>query len=500
MLCITKNTTILLYGYNVNSEQAYNQLLGNGYKSVYLLDRNAAHIRTEQNIDIYTADEIIEKVDVDNTVSIICLRDFRKHKMVAEFLYETGFRYIVFLPNDMNMDVEIDAMLRRVYSCYYIADLENCVVLEYQDCFMDRYDDANTIILERENEVWVRCPRELVYWITRERVTQDEQKAGCSNRWEDVDIPIMEQASFVQLMKFLNHDKGLVELYTKEKLKRFEKREEKKDESSLIEERRNLFNVYCQHFSRGMSFFEASPGAAEWNNKGYFNLKDGHHRSTFLAYKGCRYIPIRISKEDYRKWKNESKLESLKKLLIDKEVLSYPIEHPCFVNWKVENEWQSETLLQWVMRHLYRRDISDLIVVDMTDSLGYYGRNFVRRGVKEIIVISRNNWEHDVINAISKLLYTEKMKVNSTEEAMSSNNGGRVLALLGKDFLNRVDFKDLINWLRNTNPEAMTLEFDKDSQLIKKICNELSFYSYMKIFDSFNHGKTEVGILYKKKC
>lgn len=500
MLCITKNTTILLYGYNVNSERAHNQLLGNGYKSVYLLDRNAKHIRISQNIAIYTADEIIKKVDMDNTVSIICLRDFRKHKAVAEFLCETGFRYIVFLPNDMNMDVETDAMLRRVYGCYYIADLENCVVPEYLDCFMDRYDDTNTIILERENEVWVRCPRELVYCITREKVIAEGQKAGYSEVWEDVDMPIIEQASFVQLMKFLNHDNGSSELYVVEKLKRLGNRELEKDETALLEERSNLFNVYCQHFSRGMSFFEASPGEAEWNDKGYFNLNDGHHRSIFLAYKGCRYIPVRISKEDYRKWKNESELESLKKLLIDKEVLPYPIEHPCFINWKVENEWQSETLLQWLNKQCYRHDMSELTVVDVTDSLGYYGRNFLRRGVKEVIVISCDKGEYDVINAINNLLYTGKMKVSSTEDALPNSNGGKVLALLGKDFLNRTDFNNLISWFRNTEPEAMTLEIEKTSQLIKKICNEIPNYSYLKIFDGFNQGKIEVGILYKKKC
>ena len=89
------------------------------------------------------------------------------------------------------------------------------------------------------------------------------------------------------------------------------------------------------------------------------------------------------------------------------------------------------------------------------------------------------------------------MKVNSTEDTLPNSNDGKVLALLGKDFLNRIDFNNLVSWFRNTELEAMTLEFDKDSQLIKKICNEMSYYNYLKIFDSFNHGKTEVGILYK---
>ncbi|MFR2694497.1 MAG: hypothetical protein ACLTBV_31760 [Enterocloster bolteae] len=72
----------------------------------------------------------------------------------------------------------------------------------------------------------------------------------------------------------------------------------------LIEKRFREFEIMQHELNCGMDFFINHPAKAKWNSKGYFNLIDGHHRTTFLYYSGITKIPVQITRGDYESWCN----------------------------------------------------------------------------------------------------------------------------------------------------------------------------------------------------
>lgn len=72
------------------------------------------------------------------------------------------------------------------------------------------------------------------------------------------------------------------------------------EKGKILKDRYKLFEIYEKAFETNRDFFIDSAPRARWNKGGYFNIEDGHHRATYLFYKGIWDIPIRIQRTDQK--------------------------------------------------------------------------------------------------------------------------------------------------------------------------------------------------------
>jgi hypothetical protein len=79
-------------------------------------------------------------------------------------------------------------------------------------------------------------------------------------------------------------------------------------------------------------FFVRNAPEAAWNPRGHFNLTSGKHRATFLVSKGCKFIALSMSADDYAQYLNQPALEQLMNAAQDHggRPLPTPVLHPFF--------------------------------------------------------------------------------------------------------------------------------------------------------------------------
>ena len=104
------------------------------------------------------------------------------------------------------------------------------------------------------------------------------------------------------------------------------------------------------------SFFVKNAVWADYNEKGYFNIKSGKHRVVFMLVKGKRYIPLRIKKSDYEKWSNVTKAKEMKCVLdrMGRESLPVILGNPFFYDYPCNTSSFYEQVLINLLSTIYQ--------------------------------------------------------------------------------------------------------------------------------------------------
>ena len=148
---------------------------------------------------------------------------------------------------------------------------------------------------------------------------------------------------------------------------------------NILENRKGIYDEMLNEYELNSRFFYENAPEAVWNEKGYFNLKTGKHRSIFLLNKKCRYIPLCISKYDEEKWIqfHESKrlysfLEKNKKVFINA-----PIDNPFFLKYKNRTGDFWPNVLRWIVCFLaeYTYKLYGKVKFEGIQVLNLYERN-----------------------------------------------------------------------------------------------------------------------------
>lgn len=132
----------------------------------------------------------------------------------------------------------------------------------------------------------------------------------------------------------------------------------------------------------GMKFFVQHPAVGAWNENGFFNLLDGHHRSSFLYNAGYRYIPVQITKEDYKKWCNRNQAEKVHQAILKQQRSEFyqPILNPYFLALQPHREAVFKSRLHMIMEYFNNTRFENQKVIDIGANLGYFGMHFARMG------------------------------------------------------------------------------------------------------------------------
>ena len=150
-----------------------------------------------------------------------------------------------------------------------------------------------------------------------------------------------------------------------------------------------------------MDYFIESSAYVRWNEKGYFNIIDGHHRASYLAYKGYQLIPVRMDKGDFLKWENKGGINKLE----DFSAVLCPIPLPAYLNEEVIYEPQWKKVIDFYYSVLISQGKTGLKFIEADANLGYYARYFNRADWFQTYVLTQNQEESEKCSLINSMLW-----------------------------------------------------------------------------------------------
>lgn len=304
MFDINRKTPIMLYGFSTRGIPVYEQMKSAGYDVKGFFDRNAVKLRARGQENIWTVEEY-SIGDKEETVVVICFENAIEQNKVAEYLYENGFCKIVYLPIGMEYRQSPASQMREIYN-FLLEERYKLLkeIPEYEELRAE--GNAGNIIKKGNGRYTIWMPIEYVYTDNIIRIPYAEEKQKNKEFINFVhqfmDIPLYMNHIYLSLYRCFLGQGELDENYF-----RFQNLEDRRTDfelykARLLKDRYQLFCIFEQEYNRGSSFFVDSAPRAVWNEKGYFNLTDGHHRSAFLYVMGCTSLPIVITENEYMKY------------------------------------------------------------------------------------------------------------------------------------------------------------------------------------------------------
>lgn len=177
-------------------------------------------------------------------------------------------------------------------------------------------------------------------------------------------------------------------------------------DEQLIEKRYREFMNMQRELNQGMTFFIEHPAVAKWNPKGYFNLVDGHHRTSFLYYSGLSRIPVQITKEDYELWSNKETALAVKAFIVEqkRDEFYQPILNPYFLKLHTYREGFTKNRLHHLLEYFSAMRFDGKRVVDIGANLGYMGQAFCRMGA-DVTLIEPDLLHFELLQKVNELLH-----------------------------------------------------------------------------------------------
>lgn len=502
-MIISKDTTFYLYGYTYSAKEAYEALAEAGYSVRGYIDRNAQLYRDKCKIPMYSVEEL-EDLEKTNVVVIILLRNVVSHEEVAKFLASKGFVYILYLPSAMNLVAQHENALRTIYnllSAGYASDIVGKNIPPYNECFFYSNDARKCFVSETVNTMVVRCPWTLAYCPTLEwRRDNEHVKRGIDKIWDENDIPIVAQRLYAGLIEYhgnlLDETDG-INFYIQHRKTQMSYAEETSSAKEL-KNRILILDMMEEKFNEGLEYYENAPAEAVWNSKGYFNIVDGAHRCHFLMSKGMKYVPIRISKKDYERWYNASVLEKCISYIEEHRIVKsrVHIPHPAFSAFSSEMEWKRKTILEYIFRWIYLRDLSGKRMLEISDYNSYFARNLYRRGVGLAVSYEPNDDGREFARLLNELLYTQDVMLVSDMETVEIEGKYQITCIINPDE-KYVSQKMIIDTINKYSEGIIFWQSRTEKFLEEKadILTKTAFKYYRCIFNGYN-GKcmSEFGI------
>lgn len=156
------------------------------------------------------------------------------------------------------------------------------------------------------------------------------------------------------------------------------------DAPTLIEKRYFEFEVMERSFVSGDGFFRALPVKVVFNRRGYFNIKDGHHRASYLVARGARRVWCELAREDLAQWEGS---EAVRDRLADwlatkpKEPRTYtPLLVPGFLERPAYRDHTAMSRMDRILRYLGPTKVRGKRVLDIGSNIGFYAQQFSRMG------------------------------------------------------------------------------------------------------------------------
>lgn len=279
---LDKSIPILIYGAGEQGRNICRLLNESGYLMQGFIDKAWTQTTLLDEIPLYPISCFIrEKNRFLNSIIILSLQNGLQHEKTARYLGDKGFIKLVYLPMHIGQDLETRSILRKAYRNILNGAFDAVGKIPF-------YSDCSSLIITIE-----KTERYTVFWcpVDMLRIAGDDSPPIC----------VQEPGPYTELIKYLQGEQANIELYLD-----MQKRLNRHSRDQLLEDRKELFQVYEQAFRYEQSFFTDSPARVIWNPSGWFQVLDGLHRIHFLLHKGYQAVPVYAVNQDYHAFLQEN--------------------------------------------------------------------------------------------------------------------------------------------------------------------------------------------------
>lgn len=374
-----KNSPIILYGAATIGCLLDEYLTDFGYLIKGFMDLRAAEIKELHGKKVYSPDSADLPKD---SIIIIAVKNVFEHSRIAEDLSKKGFCKLIYRPyaSLKGQGDQAENQLNNIYDL--ISDYKERKVPFEGKVPVSHFTTRSLlklsgIVSEADTMLTVNIPITLLF---SDRVPQMPEFSVLFMR------PHLSFVKYILGMAGGESDSFL--RYCRDaatKVGGFET-------TALWENNvvRNQAEVYAQMnhmYDLDKNFFIDQAPKVQWNEKRYFNLQSGKHRSTFLAAKGNNYIAVQMSKEDFNAWVQASVALEIEPVLREKyrQGLSVPIENPYFYEYSCLEEPFWYQLVRTVMERVSEIDYQNSSVNLLPDrkfSVALSDSGFTKRFIK----------------------------------------------------------------------------------------------------------------------
>lgn len=371
--CFTKELRLILYGVNFVSEGLYHTLKDAGYHVEAFFDRRHRELDGQYPVPVCAlSEDPFESEEKDGFCVAILLQNAMQHESIARKFLKRGYRRILFAPMSGGLQDEMAEALRKAYNLLLEGEYQELrdIPILHEDLFEQEAAALHSVIREEGDHLVVWVPVELL-------------RSGLDflEYPESINIPLSAYTHYLELFQYLQGEGGDCQIY----LERWEALRYKFPNSytdkDFLMQRKQLLETYMTELNKGMNFFTSSAATAVWNDElKALNLVDGHHRSVFLLMQGFRYIPVRITREDFQKWNLACRSERLNACLSNGGKRPH-ILHPGYKKICEISDRTDLLQLQSIQRYMaVRRDtwLEGMSVLDLSGTYGYFARNALR--------------------------------------------------------------------------------------------------------------------------
>lgn len=388
--CFSKDLKIILYGVNAISRKIYGSLKKAGYHVAAFFDKRYKELKDQCPIPVYElSDNPYIHLEKDNLCVIILLQNAMQHEKIAESLLRQGYQKILFAPVGSRLQRETEIAYRILYNIFLSEQFDDLIEIPLfqEKLFQRRISVQHSIIREDGNCIVVWCPIELLYTGHKNLSSDTAQYAN---------IPIVSILPYNELFHYLQGNETACTSY----LNKFGVHSylfpTRYTDVDVLIQRKQLLEIYSAELNYGMDFFISSAPMSIWNSAyRVFNLIDGHHRCSFLAMQGFRFLPIRISKSDLSEWDISDPAGAQLDLLIGVgKALS--ILHPKYKLIHETADRNNLLQLESIQNYLITNRntwFENQSVLDASDTYGYYARNALRMRATRAISLVRGRKE-----------------------------------------------------------------------------------------------------------
>ncbi len=506
---IKKNMRYIIYGAGGNCYHIKRLFEKERYSITAILDRRAEEIHNIDDTPVYTPEQFASLEQLkDNSVIIVSVKNVFDHINIARELIALGYRNIIYKPFPIlhgEHDEEWDSI---DYAYEAIVEEEVLSNLIRREIACSREDHLlifkDELMIEEGSET-VMC------WIPIELV--------CNYKREDA-YKLLPMAAFYPLLNIYQYllNSGYVYkweeiendffLYSMDWVERTGKKLSVGLKNSMINSRISVFDEMQRKVDIDKRFFVRNAVSVKRVDYIRFYLTtSGRNRVSFLIAKGCRFIPVRMSREDYNCWLNQQNFEGLRQYLEKMNInrLFTSVPHPLMTSFASETTDYISLFCMPVIREIYRQlhwttveKINDyykinperyndkkaeLKILSAVKDEGCIGRLLIMYGMS-CCRIYCDQKQRDIGRLIDRLFYIEEKTAVETEREVAVLQSCQILIVDSrwsysfiKDFQGDVIF--LLQWGEDNNLCDIQDGFHNKKQLFQTIWQQKKISGWM---------------------
>ncbi|MBQ1871552.1 MAG: hypothetical protein II147_05175 [Lachnospiraceae bacterium] len=379
---------IVLYGAASIGNLAYDWFTNAGFTVVAFIDKRGAEIDSLRGIPVYSlTDECIkEYTDDTRYVVFVSVKNVFEHTNIANELTKHEFTNLIYRPISVinGGGTEDEKRLNEVYSL-----ISEGKAAKIQDDLKKAtkgytYEVNNRYILEEDDDTVVTLvPVSYIYTDRKKRKTP----------W--FDKPILALLPHIDLFRYINGESaGNYSRYMDYCIMGAGTVIEVTDawKKNVIKNRSDIFEHMKHYLETDYDFFIRNAPVVTWNSDTrHFNLNSGKHRAAFFVSQKKHFMPVRMSKEDYKTYINEEAVDKVIEALSSQSIMKTEavIEHPYLIDFPCNGKefyyGLMYRLTYYIAEELYEKSgelsFENLRISAYLNDFGFLERILIRMGI-----------------------------------------------------------------------------------------------------------------------